>query len=124
METKWFAILLMFICTAFTSAAQVFYKIGAMNLPDIITNYHLIAGLCLYALGAVIFVTALKYGEVTLLYPVIASSYVWVAILSWVIFSDAMGALKVAGIGLIFCGITVIAFGSKKKEIVGYVDVV
>lgn len=112
----------MIICTLFTSTAQVFYKVGAMKLPAIFTNYQLLTGLFLYALGAVIFVVALKFGEVTVLYPIIATSYIWVAILSWLIFSDSINLYKGAGIFIIVVGITIIALGSKSKEIFRYVD--
>jgi len=122
METKSFAIVLMVLCTLFTSIAQIFYKFGAMKLPAIFTNYNLFIGLFLYAVGAVIFVTALKFGEVTVLYPIIATSYIWVSILSWLIFSDMINAYKLVGIASIFIGITTIAVGSKKKGIIGYVD--
>ncbi len=118
METKWFAILLMVICTLFTSVAQILYKFGAAKLPLIFTNYHLLGGLFLYGIGAVIFVTALKFGEVTVLYPIIATSYIWVAILSNLTFSESLGGFKLIGIALIFAGITVIAVGTRKKAVV------
>ena len=114
MEIKWFAIVLMLVCTMFTSAAQIFYKFGADRLPEIFTNYPLIIGLCLYALAAAIFVLALKFGEVTVLYPIIATSYIWVSILSWIIFGEVITAFKWIGIAGIVAGITIIAFGSKK----------
>jgi undecaprenyl phosphate-alpha-L-ara4N flippase subunit ArnE len=115
MKTKWYAILLMVVCTLFTSTAQVFYKIGAAKLPLIFTNYQLLAGLFLYALGAVVFVIALKFGEVTILYPIIATSYIWVALLSWWIFNDVMNIYKSLGIIAIVAGITIISIGGKKS---------
>lgn len=122
METKWFAIVLMIVCTAFTSIAQIFYKFGAAKLPVIFTNYHIFIGLLLYAAGAVIFVLALKSGEVTVLYPIIATSYIWVSILSWAIFSEVINIYKWIGIIAIVSGITIIAFGSKKAEVVKYTE--
>ena len=113
----------MVACTLFTSIAQVFYKIGALRLPEIITNYHILIGLILYGIGALILVTAFKFGEVTLLYPIIATSYIWVSILSWIVFSETIRVFKWFGIAFIIAGITVIALGSKKKGIIDYVDV-
>lgn len=123
MEKRGLAIFLMVLCTLFTSVAQVFYKIGALRLPELFTNYHILIGLVLYGLGALVLVTAFKFGEVTLLYPIIATSYIWVSILSWIIFSETMGIFKLIGIASIIAGITVIAFGSKKKTVIDYVDV-
>ena len=105
----------MVICTLFTSTAQVFYKIGSAKLPVIFTNYPLLLGLLLYALGAVVFVIALKFGEVTILYPIIATSYIWVALLSWRIFGDVLNLYKSIGIIAIFVGITVISIGGNKS---------
>lgn len=114
----------MVVCTLFTSIAQIFYKFGAMKLPVIFTNYHLFIGLFLYGFGAVIFVTALKFGEVTVLYPVIATSYVWVSMLSWIIFSEIINIYKWLGIAFIVAGIMTIALGSKRKGIVRYTEAV
>ena len=113
----------MILCTVLTSIAQVFYKLGALRLPELITNYHILAGLILYGIGALILITAFKFGEVTLLYPIIATSYIWVALLSWIIFSESIGILKVLGIVFIIAGITVTALGSRKKTVIDYVDV-
>ncbi len=123
MEKRGFAIFLMITCTIFTSIAQIFYKLGALRLPEIFTNYHILIGLILYGIGALILVTAFKFGEVTLLYPIIATSYVWVSILSWIVFSETIGVFKWFGIAFIIAGITVIALGSKKKAVIDYVDV-
>lgn len=115
MGTKWFAVILMVICTLFTSTAQIFYKFGAVNLPVIFTNIPLITGLVLYGFGAIIFVTALKFGEVTVVYPIIATSYIWVALFSWIIFNDNMNFHKIFGISAIVAGITIISLGSRMK---------
>lgn len=120
MRTKGWAILLMIVCTAFTSAAQLLYKSGAerlsFNLFELITNYALIGGLLLYAVGAVILITALKGGEVSVLYPIIATSYIWVSLFSWVIFNEGLNIFRWMGVGLIFLGVTMISFGSRGKH--------
>ena len=114
----------MVLCTVFTSAAQVLYKIGASMLPEIFTNLHLIAGLALYGIGALLLVTAFRFGEVTLLYPIIATSYIWVSILSFFLFSENIGIFRWVGISLIIFGIILISSGSRKNAVVDYVDVV
>lgn len=110
------AVLLMIVCTAFTSIAQVFYKIGASRLPEFFTNYPLLSGLVLYGIGSVIFIFALKGGDVTLLYPIIATSYIWVTILSNYFFKEIINAHKIAGIALIIIGISTIGYGSRRTK--------
>jgi multidrug transporter EmrE-like cation transporter len=128
MPTKTWAIWLMVLTTIFTSIAQVLYKLGAnklqFNLISIITNIPLIAGMALYILGAVIMIIALKGGEVSALYPVIATSYIWVSLLSMYFFNESLNLLRWTGIFIIIAGIISISIGSKQKEIIEYTEAV
>jgi undecaprenyl phosphate-alpha-L-ara4N flippase subunit ArnE len=124
MEKKWIGVFLMVVCTFLVSLAQILYKIGAMRLPEIITNYPAILGILLYGIGALVFVIALKFGEVTVLYPIIATSFIWVSILSNAIFSEPLNIYKWIGIASIFIGISIIAVGSKKKGLIRYTEAI
>ena len=118
MKTKLWAIGLVVICTLFTSTAQLLYKSGAnkleFNLVSIISNWNILLGMVLYGLGAILLIIALKGGQVTVLYPIIASSYVWVALGSSYFFSEVVDLLNWAGIILIIIGILIINFGEKE----------
>ena len=129
MRTKLWAILLMVVCTAFTSIAQLFYKAGAAKLSfdvvALITNWQVITGMALYAMGAVLMITAFRGGEVSVLYPIIATSYIWVSLLSWTLFNEGMNAFRWAGVALIFFGVVMISMGSTEKEpAIEYTEVV
>jgi undecaprenyl phosphate-alpha-L-ara4N flippase subunit ArnE len=128
MTTKLWAIGLMVLCTAFTSFAQVFYKMGADKLVfsfmEIITNVPLITGMVLYGLGAIIMIVAFKGGEVSVLYPIVATSYIWVSLLSVYFFNESLNLFKVIGIFVIISGVVLISIGSKEKETLKHVDVV
>ncbi len=119
METKLWAITLVVFITLLTSSAQVLYKFGAeklsLNLFSLLTNYSLIGGLALYSFGAVLLLIALKSGEVSVLYPIIATSYIWVALMASYFFNEALSGLRIFGIGLIFAGVIAVAIGSKKQ---------
>jgi len=122
MSTKPWAIGLVFLITALTSSAQLFYKLGAdrLGISALYTNWPLGLGLVLYALGAVLLIIALKHGEVTVLYPVIATSYIWVALLSWRLLDESFGFVKLLGIISIVIGIVLISFGSKPSGAIAY----
>lgn len=126
MKTELWAIGLMVLCTAFTSVAQVFYKFGAakleFNIISLITNLPLITGMILYILGAFIMITAFKGGEVSVLYPIIATSYIWVSLLSIHFFNENLNFFRWIGIFVIIAGIIFISIGSKEKEIVRYTE--
>ena len=128
MTTKTWAIALMVLCTAFTSAAQVFYKFGAdkleFNLLSLITNLPLIMGMVLYVLGAVIMITAFKGGEVSVLYPIVATSYMWVSLLSIYFFNENLNIFRWIGIFAIISGIILISISSREKETIKYTDVI
>lgn len=117
-------ILLVIFATAFISFAQILYKIGSLQLANtsggfsalwlsIIKDYPLLLGLAMYAIGAVLLITALKDGELSILYPIIALSYIWVSILSIFFLHETMSFMKWIGIFLIVLGVSFIGFGRK-----------
>ena len=117
MKTKSWAIGLILLTTLFTSTAQILYKKGAETLSfdilAIITNYYLIFGILLYVIGAGLMILAFRGGDLTVLYPIIATSYIWVGILSWLIFSESLNIFRWAGIFSIFFGVIFVGIGSK-----------
>lgn len=76
------------------------------------TNYHLFGGIALYAIGTVLFIPALRGGELSVLYPFVALSYIWVSLLSVRFLGEKMNKLKWLGIALIIIGVSLIGFGS------------
>jgi drug/metabolite transporter (DMT)-like permease len=109
-------------CTLLIAVAQLLIKIGANRLSHaglaatligIFTVPPLFAGYCLYGVFTVLFVYALRHGEVSVLYPIIALGYVWVAILSALVFHETMNPLKVLAIAIIVAGVAVLGWGGK-----------
>ena len=84
------------------------------GLVGIITNIPLMTGYTFYGMSTVLLVLALKDGELSLLYPVIALTYVWVTGLSFVIFHDTVNVFKLTGIVIIVIGVTVLGSGGKR----------
>ena len=104
---------LVFGCTILGAAAQILLKTGAnhmaqLSLLSVVTNWALIGGLALYGVSTLLLVLALRDGELSLLYPVIALTYVWVTILSLIIFHDRANPLRLAGIAIIVIGVAVL----------------
>jgi drug/metabolite transporter (DMT)-like permease len=112
------AVVLVFCCTILGAAAQILLKTGANQLVhpsplDMLTNTALLAGLSLYGVSTVLLVLALRDGELSLLYPVIALTYVWVTLLSLIVFHDRINPIKLAGIATIVVGVGVLGRGGK-----------
>ena len=80
----------------------------------VFSNLPLFSGLALYGVSTVLLVLALRDGELSMLYPVIALTYVWVTALSLVIFHDRVSPAKLAGIAIIVLGVGVLGRGRNK----------
>lgn len=111
-------------CTLLVAVAQYLIKVGANRLSHagllatavgIFTIPQLFAGYCLYAVFTVMFVWALRHGELSILYPLIALSYVWVTITGVLAFHDTMHPLKIVGLIVIICGVAVLGYGGGAK---------
>ena len=119
-EQKRRSLLMILVFTLLSSAAQVLLKFGTVQLKlhpsllGLLTNFPLIAGMALYGIGAALMVLALRHGELSVLYPLISLSYVWVAILSVALLGEMMNPFKIGGILAIMAGVGVLGSGSHK----------
>ena len=106
--------------TVLAAIAQPLFKTGANRLfanltfAGLVTDVPLIIGLALYGCGSVLMILALRHGELSILYPVISLSYVWVALLSVVIFHETMTPVKIAGIATIIAGVATLGRGGSR----------
>ncbi|MBI2661085.1 EamA family transporter [Candidatus Woesearchaeota archaeon] len=82
------------------------------SFSSLMANYHLFGGVGLYGVGTVLFLPALKGGELSVLYPFVSLSYVWVSILSVRFLGEEMNRYKWLGIALIITGVSFIGMGS------------
>ena len=117
-------------CTVFAATAQVLLKFGAnhpmpaMNLSDTATwmpflialfgNYPLLLGYCCHSGNALLLILALREGQLSMLYPIIALTYVWVNLLSMYFFHEHMNVWKAAGILLVIGGVTLLGRASSR----------
>jgi drug/metabolite transporter (DMT)-like permease len=117
------SILIVICCTLLVALAQYLIKLGANHLSHaglmatligIFAIPQLFAGYCLYGVFTVLFVYALRNGELSILYPLIALGYVWVTITAVVAFHEAMNPLKLAGLVVIVAGVAVLGWGGGK----------
>ena len=118
------AIFIVLACTLLVAVAQYLIKLGANRLSHaglaatligIFTIPQLFAGYCLYAVFTVLFVYALRHGELSILYPLIALSYVWVTITAVLAFHEALNPFKIVGVLIIIVGVAVLGWGGGSK---------
>ncbi len=119
------SVFLVFCCTLIGAAAQVLIKTGAGTLGDhpslvntaiaIFTRLPLFVGYSMYGISMILLVLALRHGELSALYPVFALTFVWVTVLSVVVFHETINGPKLAGVALIIIGVGTLGFRGGKK---------
>jgi len=116
MATELWAIGLVVLATLVSSLGPIFMKKGSKNFrlsfKALATNYNLMMGVFLYGASTIIFIPALRGGELSVLYPFVSLSYIWVSLLSVRLLDEKMNKLKWLGILLIIIGVSFIGFGS------------
>ena len=116
MATEIWAIALVILATLTGAFGPIFLKKASAKklskLSSLATNYHLFAGISLYVISTLIFIPALKGGELSVLYPFVALTYIWVSFLSVRFLGEKMNKLKWVGIALIIIGVSFIGIGS------------
>lgn len=112
MATALWAIGAMVVCSVFSAMATFFLKLAApkmsFNIVKLIRNWKLIIGLFLYGIGTIIALFALRGGELSILYPVVALQYVWTNIISKIYLSEKITLLKWIGVACIIIGVSII----------------
>ncbi|MBI2102576.1 EamA family transporter [Candidatus Woesearchaeota archaeon] len=73
---------------------------------------YLCGGLLFYGLSALLFVFALRFGDLSFLYPFAALSYVWVAFLSVYFLQERITSYRWLGILFIMMGIILLGWGA------------
>lgn len=118
--TRGESIALVVFCTFIGAAAQMLMKIGAKNLPPvsvtamlgnpliILSDIPLLGGLSCYGVFTLLLIFALRDGELSVIYPVIALTYVWVTFLSIVIFHETLNPFKACGVVVIVLGVAIL----------------
>jgi drug/metabolite transporter (DMT)-like permease len=91
-------------------------NIAELSVKGLLMNYYLIAGLILLATASVLLMISLKGGDVSVIYPVIATSYVWVTLFSIFLFHEKINIFKIMGVGFIVSGIIAINLHQKKEN--------
>lgn len=116
MKTQRSAIILIIVSSLFTAAGQFLLKSGTNKGVEngfaIITNIPLIGGLIFYFIAAILLIYSLKKGELSVLYPIYAISYIWVLLISYFFFNESINLLKLIGVLLIMIGVSFVGAGS------------
>jgi|TARA_B100001964_G_C14213824_1_gene591717 uncharacterized membrane protein len=116
MATELWAIGLVILATFIGAFGPILLKKASekklSKISSLMKNHHLFGGVSLYAIGTILFIPALKGGDLSILYPFVALAYVWVSLLSVKFLGEKMNLMKWVGIALIIVGVSFIGIGS------------
>lgn len=84
----------------------------SLNPFKMLKNYNLIIGISSYAFGTIVFVPALKGGDLSVLYPLVSVGYIFVALYSRWMLKEKINFYKWAGMLAILIGVSLIGIGS------------
>lgn len=113
---------LLLIAILASVAGQFFLKSGALKLGKvsienlsshllhIITVPELVIGLICYALGAIVYILVLTRINLSIAAPSVALGYVFAVLISHFLFHEAIPIERVVGVGLIICGVVLVAW--------------
>lgn len=104
---------LLVVIASFLGACGAFFlKRGAdrshFRLQHPQVNPRIFLGLGLYFLGSVIYIVALRHGELSMLYPVASLTYLWAMFLAAWQLNEPINTRKVLGLILLLVGVGVI----------------
>ena len=109
----WKIIVLTAVAAFMGAIGQLEFKRGANNLQwdlkALLTNHDLILAVTVYALSTLLYVYALSKGNLSILYPIIATSYIWTMIFSNVLLKETVTLISWTGVFFILLGVALIA---------------
>lgn len=105
--TSYWAILIVIFSTMVGALGAFIIKKSRgfhLNIKKLLKDNILIMGISLYALSPILNITAFRWGELTVLYPLITITYIWSSILAVKYLGEKMNIYKLSGIPLIIGG--------------------
>lgn len=110
------AIISVIIGCVIGSYASILFKRGAnkftLNLFKLVYNYEILGGIVLYVISLIIFIIALKGNPLSIMYPLVSTSYIWVVLFSVKYLGEKMNFMKWLGVVSIIIGVSFIGIGS------------
>lgn len=116
MVSEYFIVGLTLLSALIASFAQYIFKrsipkfgFHRKEIFALIHNRLLMAGLAVYVADLGIYLVALHYGQLSFVYPVFASSFIFTLLLSKFALGEKLNAMRVLGILIVVVGIVVVA---------------
>jgi drug/metabolite transporter (DMT)-like permease len=110
-RTPIWAMLLVAFCTLLLAAAQILMKQGLRSEAVLV----ILLGFILQAVAGLFITFSLKHGDLSVLYPIVALGFIWVAMAGAMLFGETLHARQYAGIAMIIIGVSLIGHRARRK---------
>jgi len=103
------SVIIVIIATFLGAVGQVlFKKISSKNFKEMLKDIKLYLALLLYVFATIMFIGALKFEKLTILYPLASLNYIWAGLLAMKFLKEKMNYFKWGGILLIIAGVILV----------------
>jgi len=105
-----------------SALAQLSMKIGMTRIREscvtgvdlvraIAFSPHVMGGLALYGVGAILWLSVLSRAPLSMAYPLVSLGFVFVSVLAWALLGEILPPLRIAGITFILLGVAMVGLG-------------
>lgn len=103
---------IMLTASLLTCTGQLLWKLSATEDSLVL----LACGLGLYGGGALLMVVALRFGELSVLHPMLSAGYVLSLFLGAAVLKERISWMKIAGVAVIILGLVLISLPERSEK--------
>lgn len=107
----WYGIIMILTSATFSCTGQLLWKLATIKSNLLL----LLFGAMLYVVGACFMMVAFKFGELSILHPIMSFGYVLSIILGRAVLGESISLTKIAGIVVIIYGIYLLSNAGSKE---------
>lgn len=77
-----------------------------------IVNLDFVFGVVLFVLSSLVYITGIRHGQISVLYPMVSLSYVWALLWARLFFHEPFTRNKLVGLALVLVGVSMVSLSS------------
>lgn len=104
------------VAALIASFGQLLYKKGVPNRIEKVhhvvksfKNKYIIGGVIVYLISLAVYLYALQYAPLSVVYPTFASTFIFIALLSVLVLKEKPSLMRVVGTLVVFLGIVIVS---------------
>lgn len=102
----------MILSAALACTGQLLWKLAARSDSMVLV----VVGLALYGFGALLMILALRYGELSILHPMMSAGYVLSLVLGVAVLGEHISVFRIVGVAIIILGLIFLSSSEVKRK--------